>query len=119
MAVRFALPLLVTLVACGNSYPGEGPAPIPPPGCLQGDAGEPCSCSVGGEFCRAGQAMLLACVDGIWEQADAWCTDPSSVDPLHLPEDAAGSMADGAGEEQDASTNDSEAGDAMGDANSN
>jgi hypothetical protein len=74
-------------------------------------------CPDRGGLCRAGLVFDITCVDGIWEQTDAWC-DPSAV-PLVLSEDAAGSMADGAGQEQDASTNDSEAGDAMGDANSN
>ena len=89
MAIRFALPLLATLVACGNSYPID-PSPIGPPGCLEGDAGEACVCPDRGGLCRAGLVFDITCVDGIWEQTDAWC-DPSAV-PLVLSEDAAGSM---------------------------
>jgi hypothetical protein len=76
MSSRFALPLLVTLVACGNSYPVDG-HPFPPPGCLEGDAGEACVCPERASFCRAGLVFDITCVDGIWEQTDAWC-DPSS-----------------------------------------
>jgi len=85
VSTRFAIPWLVTLLACRSSYPVEGPD-IPPPGCLQGEAGESCNCPGGASFCWAGLPFNITCVDDVWKQTDASC-DPSSV-PLVLSEDA-------------------------------